>query len=68
MNEEQSEEIEWYKNLNVKENRKLPYMFCFVGEKINFPNEAKDENGIPFVPPIIVLSDTQSPTCSFGYW
>ena len=51
----------WYKNLSDKSTRKLPYMFCMFGEKINFPDEAKDKSGIPLVPPIIVIPDVDNP-------
>lgn len=53
---------DWYKNLSEKEGRKLPYMFCFPGQKIDFPPEAKDSNGVPLVRPIMVIQDTVNPS------
>jgi len=51
----------WYKSFLDKNERKLPYMFCFPGQKIEFPREAKDVNGVPLIPPILVIPDTDSP-------
>jgi hypothetical protein len=36
-------------------------MFCFPGQKIDFPSEALDKSGVPLVNPIMVIQDIENP-------